>query len=92
MRSLYDIRGASAFVQTTTSATTSVSAPAGATACLISADNAGLRVTFDGTAASTTIGHYIPASQIPAFFPVAKTIGISSASTTVVTSNVTWLF
>ena len=90
MRSLYDVR--SAFVQTTTSGTGSASVPSGATACLISADNAGLRITFDGTAASTTVGHLIPSGQLPMYFPIATAIKFSSSSTTVVTSNITWLF
>jgi hypothetical protein len=61
---------------------------------LFSADGAGIRVTFDGSAASTTDGQLIPASQVPQYFPFAKPISLSvnGASTTVVTSNVTWLF
>lgn len=93
-KALYDVRSASAYVQTTTSGTTSVSAPTGSVACLFSADGASIRVTFDGSAASTTAGHLIPSGQSPVFFPLAKNMSFSvnGASTTVVTSNVTWLY
>lgn len=95
-RALYDIRSSGAYVQTTTSGTTSVSLPTGQVpvAMLFSADGASIRVTFDGSAASTTAGHLIPSGAAPVYFPFAKPLSISvnAASTTVVTSNVTWLY
>ena len=93
MPSAYDVRGASAYVQTTTTSTVStVSAPGSAKGFLLSCDGSNLRFTLDGSSPSSSAGHLIAASAAPVLVPVGKTIKFCSVNTTVTTSNVTWLF
>ena len=90
----YDVRGASAYVQVSTTSTVSTTAaPLSATGCLISIDTTDARLTFDGSTPSSSAGHLVKAGQAyPWYVPLGKTIKHISTTTAAAVLNVTWLY
>lgn len=91
----YDVRGASAYVQTTTTSSVSTaSPPLTATGCIISVDTVDARVTFDGSSPSSTAGHLVKAGQAyPWYVPIGtRPIKFCSTTGSATVFSVTWLF
>lgn len=88
---LSQARGSSAADTTTVS---TLAAPAGAMACLITVETTDARMTFDGSAPSATNGQVMKQGVALVFVPLADQVnGIKWTSTAaaVSTVNVTWL-
>lgn len=74
-----------------TSDTKTFTPPALAKACMICVETNGARLTFDGTAPSSSNGLVFPAGVAPIFVPMASTIKAVSTVAGNAVVNVLWI-